>query len=104
MRGIELMSTQDLKQHVGHTVRATGVMTGSAAMTNNNGTAGSDTANSNDPANSNSQSNSSASGSQSSGTSGNSARMNHRTMTVTDVEEVSQSCTSGANGPSSQPR
>jgi hypothetical protein len=99
-QGIELMSTQDLKQHVGHTVRVTGVMTGAPAMSNNSGTASNDTANSSDSANSNSQSKSSSSGSQNSG---NRGKLSHRTMTVTDVEEMSQSCTSGANAPSSQP-
>jgi hypothetical protein len=103
MRGIELMSTQDLKQHVGHTVRVTGMMTGSSAMNNNSGTAG---AENNSNSSSGSDTNSSAN-SQSSGTSGNSGTMNHRTMTVTDIQPVSQSCTAGAGstgGASSQPR
>lgn len=74
---IELISTQDLKQHVGHTVRVTGTMSNSTTNTNNSTT--------------NSSSDANSATTQDSATSTNTNRV-HRTMTVTDMQMVSETC------------
>ena len=81
-QGIELISTQDLKPHVGHTVRVTGAMT-SAAMGSGNTTGTTTTSNTPDR---NSDS------SQNTGTTANSSKMDHATMKVTDMQMVSETC------------
>jgi hypothetical protein len=75
-QGIELMTTQDLKSHIGHTVRVTGTMT-YVAM-------GSSTTTTTPDRNSDS--------SQNTATTGNSSKMT-RTMKVTDMQMVSETCT-----------
>jgi hypothetical protein len=80
-QAIELITTQDLKQHVGHTVRVTGTMSNSSST---NSTSSSANTNSN-------SSDANSTTNQSSSTSTNSNRMNH-TMNVTDVQMVSETC------------
>jgi hypothetical protein len=80
-QAIELITTQDLKQHVGHTVRVTGTMSNSSSA---NSTSSSANTNSN-------SSDANSTTNQSSSTSTNSNRMN-RTMNVTDVQMVSETC------------
>ena len=75
-QGIELMTTQDLKSHIGHTVRVTGTMTYVAT--------GTSTTTTTPDRNSDS--------SQNTATTGNSGKMN-RTMKVTDMQMVSETCT-----------
>ncbi len=75
-QGIELMTTQDLKSHIGHTVRVTGTMTYVAT--------GTSTTTTTPDRNSDS--------SQNTATTGNSSKMN-RTMKVTDMQMVSETCT-----------
>jgi hypothetical protein len=74
-QSIELMTTQDLKPHIGHTVRVTGTMTYVAT--------GSSTTTTTPDRNSDS--------SQNTATTGNSGKMN-RTMKVTDMQMVSETC------------
>jgi hypothetical protein len=74
-QGIELMTTQDLKSHIGHTVRVTGTMTYVAT--------GSSTTTTTPDRNSDS--------SQNTATTGNSSKMN-RTMKVSDIQMVSETC------------
>ncbi len=75
-QAIELMTTQDLKSHIGHTVRVTGTMTYVAT--------GSSTTTTTPDRNSDS--------SQNTATAGNSSKMN-RIMKVTDMQMVSETCT-----------
>jgi hypothetical protein len=75
-QGIELMTTQDLKSHIGHTVRVTGTMTYVATGTSTTTT----TPDRN------------SDGSQNTATTGNSSKMT-RTMKVTDMQMVSETCT-----------
>lgn len=75
---VELMTLQDLKQHVGHTVRVTGTLTNAAAGSSTTSTTTPDR---------NSDSN------QSTGTTGNSSKMDRATMKVTEVQMVSETCT-----------
>src|SRR5260221_1037805 len=75
-QAIELMTTQDLKSHIGHTVRVTGTMTYVAS--------GTSTTTTTPDRNSDS--------SQNTATTGNSGKMN-RTMKVTDMKMVSETCT-----------
>jgi hypothetical protein len=75
-QGIELMTTQDLKSHIGHLVRVTGTMTYVAT--------GTSTTTTTPDRNSDS--------SQNTATTGNSSKMN-RTMKVTDMQMVSETCT-----------
>ncbi len=74
-QGIELMTTQDLKSHIGHTVRVTGTMTYVAT--------GTSTTTTTPDRNSDS--------SQNTATTGNSSKIN-RTMKVTDMQMVSETC------------
>jgi hypothetical protein len=75
-QGIELMTTQDLKSHIGHTVRVTGTMTYVAT--------GTSTTTTTPDRNSDS--------SQNTATTGSNGKMN-RTMKVTDMQMVSETCT-----------
>jgi len=75
-QAIELMTTQDLKSHIGHTVRVTGTMT--YVATGNSATTTTPDRNSDS--------------SQNTATTGNSSKMN-RTMKVTDMQMVSETCT-----------
>ena len=75
-QAIELMTTQDLKSHIGHTVRVTGTMT--YVATGNSATTTTPDRNSDS--------------SQNTATAGNSSKMN-RTMKVTDMQMVSETCT-----------
>jgi len=75
-QSIELMTTQDLKPHIGHTVRVTGTMTYVAT--------GSSTTTTTPDRNSDS--------SQNAPTPGNSSKMN-RTLKVADMQMVSETCT-----------
>jgi len=74
-QGIELMTTQDLKSHIGHTVRVTGTMTYVAT--------GTSTTTTTPDRNSDS--------SQNTATTGSSGKIN-RTMKVTDMQMVSETC------------
>ena len=86
-RFIELVSTQDLKTHLGHTVRVTGNMERSSAMSNDAG----DT-NSNPP---------NRSSDTAQNRSASSEHKHHGTFRVSDVEMVSESC--NVSSPSSRP-
>ena len=87
-RFIELVSNQDLKTHLGHTVRVTGNMEHSSAMSGDS----SDT-NSNPP---------DRSSDTAPNRSANSEPKRHGSFRVSDVEMVSESC--NVSSPSSQPR
>jgi hypothetical protein len=75
-QGIELTGTQDLKQHVGHTVRVTGTMTNSATGSSSTTTTPDRNSDSN----------------QNNGTTSNGNKMDRATMKVTDIQMVSETC------------
>jgi hypothetical protein len=74
-QGIELMTTQALKSHIGHTVRVTGTLTYAST--------GSSTTTTTPDRNSDS--------SQNAGATGNTSKMN-RTMKVSDIQTVAETC------------
>src|ERR1700682_636852 len=87
---IELITTQDLKAHVGHTVRVTGTMENRSSMgtsSNPNSTE----PNSNDPNSRSSQENS------------NNRNRTKRALRVTDLQHLSESCNMN-NEPGNSPR